>query len=178
MSSGTVLPHRNRWPRIAPNAFIAPGSTVIGDVEMAPESSVWFNCAVRGDVNPVRIGPRSNVQDGTIIHTATKEGPTIIGADVVVGHMCLLHACILEDACMVGMGAIVMDYAVVETGAWVAAGALVPPGKRVRSGELWMGRPAKHVRDVSNSEREQITRIARNYVQRAHEYRTDLATRS
>lgn len=78
---------------------------------------------------------------------------------------------------MVGMGAIVMDYAVVETGAWVAAGALVPPGKRVRSGQLWMGRPAKHVRDVSNSEREQITRIARNYVQRAHEYRTDIATR-
>ncbi|CAI8007158.1 N-acetyl-gamma-glutamyl-phosphate reductase [Geodia barretti] len=117
---------------VAPNAFVAAGSSVIGDVVLGAQSSVWFNCVLRGDVNYIRVGARSNVQDGTIIHTATADGPTLIGEDVVVGHMCLLHACVLEDGCMIGMGATVMDYAVVETGAWVAAGALVTPGKRHR----------------------------------------------
>lgn len=165
-----IIPYREVTPSFAPDVYVAPGCSVIGDVEMAAESSLWFNCVVRGDVNPVRIGARSNVQDGTIIHTATKDGPTLIGKDVVVGHQCMLHACILEDACIVGMGAVVMDYSVVETGAWVAAGALVPPNKRVKSGELWMGRPAKFVRPVSEAEIAQIARIAANYVARAKEY--------
>ena len=143
MSAGLLLPYRHRWPQVAPSAFVATGSTVIGDVILGAQSSIWFNCVLRGDVNYIRMGARSNVQDGTIIHTATADGPTLIGDDVVVGHMCLLHACILEDACMIGMGATVMDFAVVESGAWVAAGALVTPGKRVKSGEMWMGRPAK-----------------------------------
>ena len=171
MSAGLLLPYRHRWPQVAPSAFIAAGSNVIGDVILGEKSSIWFNCVLRGDVNYIRMGARSNVQDGTIIHTATADGPTLIGDDVVVGHMCLLHACILEDACMIGMGATVMDFAVVETGAWVAAGALVTPGKRVKSGEMWMGRPAKAVRMVSNAERETITTIARRYANRAGEYR-------
>jgi carbonic anhydrase/acetyltransferase-like protein (isoleucine patch superfamily) len=171
MAAGTLLPYRHRWPKVAPNAFVAAGSTLIGDVFVGPESSVWFNCALRGDVNPIRIGARSNVQDGTIIHTATKDGPTLIGDDVVVGHMCLLHACVLEDGSMVGMGATVMDYAVVETGAWVAAGALVTPGKRVKTGEMWMGRPARPTRAVTNAERETIVSIARRYAVRCREFR-------
>lgn len=170
-SGAHIIPYRNVWPRFAPDVFVAPGSSVIGDVEMARESSLWFNCVVRGDVNPVRIGARSNIQDGTIIHTATQDGPTLIGENVVVGHQCLLHACILEDSCMVGMGAVIMDYSVVESGAWVAAGALVPPNKRVKAGELWMGRPAKFVRPVSNAETAQIARIAAKYADRAKEYR-------
>ena len=165
-----IIPFRNVTPSFAPDVFVAPGASIIGDVQMARESSLWFNCVVRGDVNRVRIGARSNVQDGTIIHTATKDGPTLIGEDVVVGHQCLLHACILEDACMVGMGAVIMDYAVVESGAWVAAGALVTPNKRVKSGELWMGRPAKFVRPVSNAEIEQIARTVANYVASAKKY--------
>ena len=171
MSAGLLLPYHHRWPQVAPNAFVAAGTNVIGDVVLGERSSIWFNCVLRGDVNYIRIGARSNVQDGTIVHTATADGPTLIGDDVVVGHMCLLHACILEDACMIGMGATVMDFAVVETGAWVAAGALVTPGKRVKSGEMWMGRPAKAVRMVSNAERETITSIARRYANRAGEYR-------
>ncbi|MEC9455016.1 MAG: Carnitine operon protein CaiE [Alphaproteobacteria bacterium MarineAlpha10_Bin2] len=165
-----ILPFRNVLPRIAPGAFVAPGASVIGDVEMARDSSLWFSGVIRGDVNYVRIGARSNIQDGTVIHTATRDGPTLIGEDVVVGHQCLLHACILEDACMVGMGAVVMDYSVVESGAWVAAGALVPPNKRVKAGELWMGSPAKYVRPVSNAEREEIERVAAAYAARAKEY--------
>jgi len=171
ISSGAhIISYREITPSFAPDVYVAPGCSLIGDVEMAAKSSLWFNCVVRGDVNPVRIGARSNVQDGTIIHTATKDGPTLIGEDVVVGHQCILHACILEDACMVGMGAVVMDYSVVESGAWVAAGALVPPNKRVKSGELWMGRPAKFARAVSEAEIAQIARIAANYVARAKEY--------
>ena len=171
MTRTTILPYRNRWPRIAPNAYVAPGCSVIGDVVMGAESSLWFNCVVRGDVSYVRMGARSNVQDGTIIHTATGDGPTLIGADVVVGHMCLLHACVLHDACLIGMGAVVMDFAVVESGAWVAAGALVTEGKRVKAGELWMGRPAKLKRQVSAEERQTIAQIARHYVRRGREYR-------
>ncbi len=165
-----ILPFRNVWPRFAPTAYVAPGASVIGDVEMATESSLWFGGVIRGDVNYVRIGARSNIQDGTVIHTATRDGPTLIGEDVVIGHQCLLHACILEDACMIGMGAVVMDYSVVETGAWVAAGALVPPNKRVKSGEMWMGTPAKCVRQVRNTEREEIARVAAAYAARAKEY--------
>ena len=171
MSAGLLLPYRHRWPRVAPSAFVAAGSSVIGDVVLGAQSSIWFNCVLRGDVNHIRVGARSNVQDGTIIHTATADGPTIIGEGVVVGHMCLLHACVLEDGCMIGMGATVMDYAVVESGAWVAAGALVTPGKRVKSGEMWMGRPAKPVRMVSNAERETIEIIAQRYANRTGEYR-------
>ena len=165
-----ILPFRNVWPRFAPSAYVAPGASIIGDVEMAEQASLWFGGVIRGDVNYVRVGARSNIQDGTVIHTATKDGPTVIGEDVVIGHQCLLHACILENACMIGMGAVVMDYSVVETGAWVAAGALVPPKKRVKSGELWMGTPAKFVRSVSIAERDEIDRVAAAYAARGREY--------
>ena len=171
MERGSSYPFRGKSPKIADTAFIAPGARLIGDVEVADRASVWFNCVLRGDVCHIRIGARSNIQDGTIIHTATQDGPTLIGENVVVGHQCLLHACILEDSCMVGMGAVIMDYSVVESGAWVAAGALVPPNKRVKAGELWMGRPAKFVRPVSNAETAQIARIAAKYADRAKEYR-------
>lgn len=174
MSAGLLLPYRHRWPQVAPSTCIATGSTLIGDVTMGPESSVWFNCALRGDVDRIRIGARSNLQDGTIVHTSSEDGPTLIGDDVVVGHLCLLHACRLEDGCMIGMGATVMDFAVVETGAWVAAGALVTPGKRVKAGELWMGRPARRLRATSDAERATIATIVRRYVTRAGEYRAAL----
>ena len=170
MSTGTILPYRGQMPRIAEGAFIAPGSTVTGDVEMAEGASLWFNCVARGDVNRIRIGARTNIQDGSVIHVSGGPGETIIGADVVVGHMCLIHACRLEDACMVGMGATVMDGAVVETGAWVGAGALVTPGKHIKTGEMWMGSPARPVREVRESELEEIARIARDYHRLAQEY--------
>lgn len=173
MDDISILPHRGKTPRIAPDAYIAPGCRIIGDVVIGAGASVWFNSVIRGDVNYVRIGARSNIQDSTIIHTATIDGPTIIGEDVVVGHMCLLHACHLEDGCLVGMGATVMDNAVVEPGGWVGAGALVTEGKRVKSGELWLGRPAKFKRTLRDDEAQHIARIAKNYVIRGREYRAE-----
>ena len=168
--SDNIQSFRGKSPRISDKAFIAHNAIIIGDVVIGEGSSIWYGCVLRGDMNEIRIGANTNIQDGTVIHTATRDGPTLIGEDVVVGHQCLLHACILEDACMVGMGAVVMDYSVIESGAWVAAGALVPPNKRVKSGELWMGSPAKFVRPVSNAEREEIERVAADYAARATEY--------
>ncbi len=165
-----IISYRSISPRIAPSAYVAPGSSVIGDVEMKPYSSLWFNCVVRGDVSNVKVGTRTNIQDGTVIHTSSNNGPTLIGDNVVIGHKCLLHACIIEDATMIGMGSTVMDYSVVETGAWVAAGSLVTPNKRIKKRELWIGRPAKFLRYVSSEEIQEISRIVLNYVVRAKEY--------
>jgi carbonic anhydrase/acetyltransferase-like protein (isoleucine patch superfamily) len=170
-----ILPYRGRFPRLAPSAFVAPGAALIGDVELGEEATVWFNCALRGDVAAIRVGARSNIQDGTILHTSSGEGgATIIGAGVTVGHQCLLHACTLEDACLIGMGAIVMDHAHVESGGWVGAGAMVTEGKRVKAGELWLGRPAKLARALTNEERERIAGLALRYIERGREYRDAL----
>ena len=167
--SGLLLPHKDYAPRIAEDAFIAATASIIGDVEIGAGSSVWFGCTLRGDVNHIRIGRRSNLQDGTVVHVNAKRdgrpgAPTLVGDDVTVGHMALIHACTLEDGCFVGMAAVVMDDAVVETGAMVAAGALVTPGKRVRGGELWAGQPAKFVRRLTDRERDEIVSVARHYV--------------
>jgi carbonic anhydrase/acetyltransferase-like protein (isoleucine patch superfamily) len=171
-----ILPYQGEFsptlvrPRIDARAFVAPGAAVIGDVEIGEDSGIWFGCVVRGDVNRVRIGKRTNVQDGTVIHVTRHTGPTTIGDDVTIGHSALLHACTLEDACFVGMRATIMDGVVVEKGAWVAAGALVTPGKRVPAGELWAGSPAKLFRALKPEERAFIAESAQNYVDLAREY--------
>lgn len=136
-------------PKIDPSAFIAPGAVIIGDVEIGPNASVWFNCVLRGDDNPIRIGARSNIQDGTVIHITRGGHSTIIGDDVLVGHNAIIHACTLESGSFVGMGATVLDGVVVETGAMIAAGAMVTPNKRILRGELWGGNPAKKMRDLT-----------------------------
>jgi carbonic anhydrase/acetyltransferase-like protein (isoleucine patch superfamily) len=158
-----IRPFRNLSPRIAPDAFVAPGAVVIGDVEIGTQSSVWYGVIIRGDVNVVRVGARTNIQDGTVVHVSSLKQGSFIGDEVSIGHMALIHACTLQDRCFVGMKACVMDEAVVETGAMVAAGALVTPGKRVKSGELWAGSPARMVRLVSEGERAEMARIARLY---------------
>lgn len=137
--NSVILPFKNILPRIAAGVFVAPTAAVIGDVEIGEDSSIWFGCTVRGDVNNVVIGKRTNIQDGTVIHVSNSLQGTYIGDDVTVGHMALLHACTIEDGAFVGMKACVMDGAVVEAGAMVAAGALVTPGKRVPKGQLWAG---------------------------------------
>jgi carbonic anhydrase/acetyltransferase-like protein (isoleucine patch superfamily) len=177
--SGLILPFHNFRPRIGAGAFVAPTAAVIGDVEIGEESGIWFGCVLRGDGNAIRIGPRTNIQDGTVIHVnSEKDGgrgkhgfACLIGADVTVGHMALLHACTLEDGSFVGMKACVMDGAFVETGGMVAAGALVTPGKRVRKGELWAGSPAKPMRPLTPAEAEMFQWTADHYVERARTYR-------
>ena len=173
--SGLILPYGNHVPVIHPTAFVAPNATVIGDVVLEEGASLWFNVVVRGDDEPIRIGARTNIQDGSIIHVSSTVSGTTIGADVTVGHMVLLHACTLQDRSFVGMGATVLDEAVVETGAMVAAGSLVTPGKVVKSGELWAGRPARKVREMSEEELAYGRDIVSHYVKRGREYAEILA---
>lgn len=157
-------------PKIHSAAFIAPGAVVIGDVEIGAETNVWFGCVIRGDVNTIRIGARTNIQDGTVVHVTRKTGPTVIGSGITIGHSALLHACTLEDNCFVGMRATVMDGAVVESGAMLAAGALVTPGKRIPTGQLWAGSPAKYFRAMTEEEKAYISISAKHYVELAKEY--------
>ncbi len=157
-------------PTIHPEAWIAPGAVVIGDVEIGKDTNVWFGCVIRGDVNTIRIGERTNIQDGTVIHVTRKTGPTQIGSGITIGHSALLHACTLEDDSFIGMHATVMDGAVVESGGMVAAGGLLTPGKRVVSGQLWAGNPAKFFRDMRQEELDFIPDSAAHYVKLAKEY--------
>ena len=170
--SPLILPYRGILPRIDPTAFIAPGAVIVGDVEIGPESSVWFGCVVRGDVNVVRIGARSNIQDGTVIHVAGKGRGTHIGNDVTIGHMALLHDCTLADHAFVGMKGIVMDGSGVESFGMLAAGALLPPHKTVLSGQIWAGTPAKFWRDITPKDREEFNVRPGQYVALSREYRT------
>lgn len=164
VSSPIILPFNNIMPRISPEAFIAPGAVIIGDVEIGPETNVWFGCVIRGDVNTIRIGSRTNIQDGTVVHVTYKTGPTVIGSGVTIGHQATIHACTLEDGCFVGMGATLLDGAVVERGGMVAAGALLAPRKRVPTGELWAGNPAKLFREMTQAEKDYIPVSAKHYV--------------
>jgi len=166
-----IMPYRNITPAIAADVFIAEGAIVIGDVHIGSRSNVWFGCVIRGDVNTIRIGERTNIQDGTVIHVTRQTGPTTIGSGVTIGHSVLLHACTLEDNCFIGMHATVMDMAVVESGAWVAAGALVTPGKRIPKGQIWAGNPARYLRDMTAEEKAFIAISSNNYVELAEDYK-------
>ena len=158
--TGIILPFRGVAPKVAPDAFIAETAVLIGDVEIGPGASVWYGCVLRGDGNKIRVGRGTNIQDGTVVHVNhDPEGdyretgggmPALIGDNVTIGHMALIHACTLEDGSFVGMRAVVMDQAVVESRAMVAGGALVAPGKRVASGQLWVGSPAPPAPDLTN----------------------------
>ena len=165
-----VMPYGGVWPRVADSALILPGAAVVGDVEMAPDSSVWFNAVVRGDDGPIRIGRGSNVQDGCVVHVGT-EHPTVVGDWVTLGHNVHLHACRLHDETLIGSSATVLDGAVVERHAQVAAGALVAPNKVVGSGELWGGVPARKLRDLRDEEIATIRDNAEWYVHELDDYR-------
>jgi carbonic anhydrase/acetyltransferase-like protein (isoleucine patch superfamily) len=161
MADPLLIPFEGITPTVDDSAFIARGSQVIGNVTIGPESSIWYNCVLRGDVNRIVIGARTNIQDGSVIHVdSPKNGgnglPTIIGDDVLIGHMVMLHGSVLHDRAFVGLGSIVMDGCTIESDGMLAAGSMLTPGKTISRGELWMGRPAKKLRDMSDEE------IARN----------------
>ncbi len=168
-----IIAFKGITPKLHQSVFVAPSADVIGDVEIDEGSSIWFNCVVRGDVNYIRIGKRSNIQDGTVIHVSNATHATIIGDDVLVGHNCIVHGCTLEDGSFVGMGATVLDGAVVESGAMVAAGALVAPNKRIPKGELWGGSPAKFMRKLSDEQQANLTGGAAHYAELAQVYKSD-----
>jgi carbonic anhydrase/acetyltransferase-like protein (isoleucine patch superfamily) len=171
MSRPGVIPFESHLPDVADDAFVAPGAWVIGRVTMGPLSSVWYNTVVRGDEEPIHIGARSNIQDGSVIHTSSGRADTWIGDNVLVGHMCIIHGCRLEDRAFVGMGATVLDHAVIEPDAMLAAGALLTPGKRIPSGELWAGRPAKFMRKLSDEDIANNARAVEEYVRLAVHHR-------
>lgn len=160
-----ILSYDGVAPSLGPRVWIAPTATVIGDVVIGEDSSVWFGATIRGDVFPIRIGARTNIQDGSVVHVTGGKASTTVGDDVTVGHMVLLHGCAVGDRVLVGMGSTVLDGAVIESDAILAAGSLLPPGGRVPSGTLAMGRPAKVVRELGDDDRARILEAGRLYVE-------------
>ena len=152
-----IIPIHGKTPRIHETAFIAPGATIIGDVEIGAGSSIWYNCVVRADVFTIRIGDRTNVQDGSVLHCDPPRPddpdgcPLVIGDDVLIGHMAMVHGCTIADRGFVGLGAIVMNKAVIGSDAMLAAGAMLTERKVMGERELWAGRPAKKLKDLSDA---------------------------
>jgi len=172
--TGLVLPFDGVSPRVAPDVFLAPGSVVVGDVEIGERSSLWYNVVVRADVGLVKIGSGTNIQDGSVVHVTGGQFDTFIGNDVLIGHLCMIHGCVLHDRAFIGMKATVLDGAVVESDAMVAAGAVVTPNKVVKSGELWAGAPARKMRDMEPEEIARRARSAPNYAANAALHRASL----
>ena len=164
------FPHLQRTPSIASSAFIAKSATVIGDVAIDEGSSIWFGSVVRGDVQSIRIGRNTNIQDLVVVHVSTNGQPTEIGNHVTVGHSAVLHSCRLDDFAFVGFGARVLDTAVIESDGFLAAGAILTPGKIIRTREMWAGNPAKFVRVLSDEAVEANRKIAPRYADLAAEY--------
>lgn len=158
-------------PDVDVDAYVASGARLIGEVSIGAQSSIWFNCVLRADVQKIVIGERTNIQDGTIIHGSTNGLPVMVGDDVTVGHGAILHACTIEDGGFVGFGARVLDGAIVKSGGMLAAGALLSPGKVVGSGELWAGHPARFVRSLTDKERADMVATTARYVTLASRYK-------
>ena len=171
-----LRPYLGRLPVLGARVYVDPAATVIGDVELADDVSVWPGTVLRGDVNHIRIGARTNVQDGTIVHVShhspyNQAGyPTLIGEDVTIGHGAIIHACILEDRCLIGMGACILDGATVKSHGFVGAGAVVGPGKIVGEAELWLGNPARCARRLGEKEIESLLYSAQHYVRLKDQY--------
>ena len=164
-----IRPFEQYAPLIHPTAYVDDTAVIIGDVEIGQDSSVWPLCVIRGDIQRIRIGARTSIQDGTVIHVTHDSRfcpggqPTLIGNDVTFGHKTILHACTIEDFCLIGMGAIVMDRAVVQSRVTIGAGSVVPPGKILDSGYLYVGSPVKQVRPLNERELEFLEYSAQNY---------------
>ena len=166
-----LLPFRDKTPIVPPSAFVAPSADIIGDVQLGEQTSIWHGSVIRGDMHHITIGARTNIQDNCTIHVTTDRYPTIVGAEVTVGHNVLLHGCVIHDRVLIGMGAIVMDGALVEEGAFIGAGALVSPGTVVPARTLWTGLPAKYRRAVTDDEYQEILDSAQHYIEFAAEYK-------
>ena len=167
-----LKPYRGIVPKIDTTAFVAENAAIIGDVEIGAGTGIWYGCTLRGDVNDIKIGARTNIQDGTVIHTSLGVQGTYIGDDVTVGHMALLHACTIGNKAFIGMQSLIMDEVVVEDEAMVAAGSMVTPRKRIPRHQLWGGRPARYMRDMTPEEIEYLQISADRYAALAQEYKS------
>jgi carbonic anhydrase/acetyltransferase-like protein (isoleucine patch superfamily) len=173
-----ILPVEGKQPQFGENTFLAPNATIVGDVQMGKEGSIWFNAVVRGDVNFIRIGDRVNIQDGACIHGTYEKCGTTIGNSVSIGHNAIVHGCTVHDHVLIGMGAIVMDKAVIQSNTIIAAGAVVLEGTVCESGSIYAGVPAKKVKDITPElVRGEIERIANNYIKYAGWFRDNNANK-
>lgn len=164
----TILPVLGKHPQFGENCFVAPNATIVGDVVMGSDCSIWFNAVLRGDVHYIKIGNKVNIQDGAVIHCTYQKNPTEIGNNVSIGHNALVHGCTLHDNVLIGMGSIVMDRCVVHSNSIVAAGAVLLEGTVVEAGSIYAGVPAKKVKDISKELISgEIDRIANNYIKYA-----------
>ncbi len=162
--------HKGVSPRLGNSVYLAPNASVIGDVTIGDDSSIWFGAVLRGDVFPIRIGARTNIQDNAVVHVTGGKAATTIGDDVTVGHLALIHGCTIGNRCLIGMGSIVLDGAIVEDECFIAAGALVPPGMRVARRSLMVGRPAKLARTLTDADLEDIRNAGELYMQYARDF--------
>ncbi|OON68981.1 gamma carbonic anhydrase family protein [Hymenobacter sp. CRA2] len=159
-----ILPVQGKHPEIGPNCFVADNATIVGDVVLGADCTVWFNAVVRGDVNSIRVGEKTNIQDGAVIHCTYQRAATTIGARVSIGHKAIVHGCTVEDDVLIGMGAIVMDNAVIGRGCIVAAGAIVLENTQCEPGYLYAGVPARKIKPVTEVQAQNMSRTADNYV--------------
>lgn len=172
MNRDQVTPvHAMLKPTVDDSAFVADSALISGDVRVGEQASIWFGCVLRGDVQTIAIGARTNIQDGTVIHASTGGQPTVIGADVTVGHRAVLHGCTVEDKAFIGIGAIVLDGAVIRKQGMLAAGAVLTPGKVIEPKELWIGNPARCVRKLTDNEVENMYINVQRYVALGKQYR-------
>lgn len=175
------LSYRGLTPTIDQSAFIASNVIISGDVKIGKNSGIWFGCVLRGDVTKINVGDNTNIQDNCVLHgtrpnhaqnkTGSEGAPVLVGSGVTIGHNAIIHACIIEDHSFIGMGSIIMDLARVEEFGMLAAGAVLTPGKVVRSGQIWAGNPAKYFRDMTEIEKNYIKISANNYAELAQEYK-------
>jgi carbonic anhydrase/acetyltransferase-like protein (isoleucine patch superfamily) len=166
-----LMPFDGKTPRLGRDVFVAPNATLIGDVELDDEASVWFGAVLRGDIGAIRVGARTNIQDVACLHLTQGLSRTVVGADCTVGHGAILHGCIVGDRCLIGMGAVVLDNATIGDGSVVGAGALVPPRMVIPPGSLVLGSPAKVVRPVKEHEARLGPDGAAHYVENARRFR-------
>ena len=177
VESGKLYEFQGKIPQVHPSCFIAAGARIIGDVIIEENVSIWFNVVIRGDVERIRIGKNSNIQDNVVIHVTHFANPTLIGENVTVGHGAILHGCTVKDGALIGMNAVVLDRAVVGEGALVAAGAVVTPNTHVTAGRLAAGVPAKVMRHLSDAEEQMVKEGSGNYIMYAKHYRGELPPR-
>jgi carbonic anhydrase/acetyltransferase-like protein (isoleucine patch superfamily) len=167
-----IIPYKDRMPKLHETVFVADGAKIIGDVEIGEHCGIWFNAVLRGDVNFIRIGSRTNIQDNSVLHVTSKTAPLNIGSNITIGHNAVLHGCTIEDFCLIGMGAIVMDMAYIHRHSMVAAGAIVLEGFDVPEGMLVAGIPAKVKRALTEKEMQFIRQSAVNYVDYVQAYKS------
>lgn len=168
-----IIPYNGIVPKIDPSVFIAEGAKIIGDVEIGADSSIWFNVVVRGDVHYIRIGERTNIQDGSILHVTHQKYPLIIGSNVTIGHGVIIHGATVGDNCLIGLGAKILDNARIGDYSLIAAGSLVLENYEVPPGTLVAGAPAQIKRSLTEEEKKKITQSAQNYIEYVHTYRKD-----